>query len=239
MKNIAILTHIDFWRGDGGHKSRITSLAQYLGQHANLMVVYAGPLKPGDKTVIKRKNFSFRTVFLGNATRLTNTDYVRRFRQLVQETHVDICIIEYLQLAFVADFLPKNKTFILDTHVLLSERARSFRAFGCEHESITWREELAIFQKFDGVMLIQDKEYRRVRAALGPDKSILAPHGVDFPRQVLRQKVRSLGFIGNYYTPNEVGLRWFLKQVWPQVRKSGIQLNVYGQIWRAFQHTEY
>ncbi len=236
MKNIAILTHIDFWRGDGGHKSRITALAHYLGHHSNLMVVYAGPAKPGDKTLIERKKFSFRTVFLSKHAQLGKADYVRRFQRLIQESPVDVCIIEYLQLAFVIDYLPTNITFILDTHDLMSDRAKSFETFGCEHESVTWPEELAVFQKFDGVMLIQDKEYHRVRAALGPDKTILAPHGVDFPRQALRQKVSSLGFIGNFYTPNEVGLRWFLEEVWPRVRKNGIQLNVYGKICRAFEN---
>jgi len=234
MKSIAILTHIDFWRGDGGHKSRITSLAQYLGNHSNLVVVYAGSAKPGDKTLVERKRFSFRTIFLSTHAQLNKADYVRRFRQFVQETHVDVCIIEYLQLAFVIDFLPRHIKFILDTHDLMSDRARSFKSFGCEHDTVSWADELAIFKKFDGVMLIQDKEYQKVRDALGPDKTILVPHGVDFPRQTVRRNVQNVGFIGNYYTPNEVGLRWFLKEVWPRVRKGGIQLNIYGKIWQAF-----
>lgn len=234
MKSIAILTHIDFWRGDGGHKARITALAQYLGNHSNLMVVYAGPAKPGDKTLVERKRFPFRTIFLSTHAQLSKADYVRRFRQFVQETYVDICIIEYLQLAFVIDFLPKHIKLVLDTHDLMSDRARSFRSFGCEHEAISWADELAIFQKFDRVILIQDKEYRKVSAALGPDRTLLVPHGVDFPRQTIRRNVQNVGFIANYYTPNEVGLRWFLKEVWPWVRKSGIQLNIYGKIWRAF-----
>ena len=229
-----MLTYVDFWRKDGGNKSRIAKLVKYLSKRTRLTVVYVGWQKEEDKAILEKEKMACELVFLGDDRELTNFEYIQRFRAYIAGKDVDILLVEYIHLAIILDYVPKHIKLILDTHDLMSEREKSFKNFGYEHPRLSWENELEIFRRFDAVMLIQEDEYLKIREVLGNDRTILVPHAVSLPKQQLRPKVSNIGFVGNVYPANEDGLRWFIRSVWPLMDKREISLNVYGKIQRVF-----
>jgi glycosyltransferase involved in cell wall biosynthesis len=230
---VVIITDIPFWRHIAGHMARLTSLTNYLSKNLRLTIIYGGFVHKSEKEYLsvainKFKLVTFNTLEFGLAN---FADFIKYY--LTKNTF-EICIIEYIELSFLLDSIPKNTKKYLDTHDLKSDRKKEFKKYGLPHEKFSWEEEINIFKQYDKILLIQKTEYKKVSRLLGKDKTLLISHAVNLPRQKIRKKVTNIGFIASSYPPNIEGLFWFLNNVWPSFRNYDIQLTIYGSVCNYF-----
>lgn len=235
MKKLLLVTKIDFWRHGAGARVRTRSLADYLGKATDLTIAHLGPAGANDEKLLRSCPGPWRFVWLNKSERLDDRSYAQRLRALCQAGGFHACIIDRLKLSFLRRALPDGVKTFLDTQDLVSAQEESIRAHGYTiTQSVTWEQEMEVFRKFDGVLLIQQRDFNEVRAEIGDGKSILTPHPVSFSRQVLRPQVGTIGFIASRWTANVDGMGWFLKKVWPKVYRPGLTLGLYGFICEDF-----
>lgn len=229
MKKVIIVTDIVFWRPGAGHKSRIKALVEYLGNYVELKIVFAGVEIAEDVHLLKNGQLNYEVVFLERTRALNRNEYIDRFKLFLNNYVPDVCIVEFLYLSFVKNFFGKHTRLILDTHDLVSDKAKTYEFFGYQHEQISLDEEIQIFNSFDKVMLIQKQEYQKVLKYLSKDKILLVPHPVKFTKKKIRKKVKRLGFIGSNYLPNKDGVEWFIENVFPKI-DDYVELHIYGKV---------
>jgi glycosyltransferase involved in cell wall biosynthesis len=109
------------------------------------------------------------------------------------------------------------------------------------YNAINWRkirrEETEIWSRFDGVAFCSDADQARARALVPSMRSAMVPNAVDVEYFKARpgdppSDGRTVMFFGalNYF-PNEDGVLYFLREVWPLIEKSHPQarLKIVGQ----------
>jgi len=52
MKNLLIVTDINFWRGGAGHRARLSSMILFLKDKLNVTVVYGGTFQQQDSAML-------------------------------------------------------------------------------------------------------------------------------------------------------------------------------------------
>lgn len=240
---VAVVTDVPFWQPGRGDAARILSLLRHLGRAAVLEVlVLARPTSrvPAPDAVSR--------LLAGpplDAAPCAHHATVRYLPDDGTRTAVaaagaalaarppHVCILEYLRLAPLLEAIPAGTARALDTHDLVSERARSFREHGRRPpRELSPESELAAFQRFDKVMLIQARDHAVVSAAIGAQRTLLVPHAVSLPRRPLRQRARIIGFVASRYAPNVDALNWFLRESWPSLSSLGVKLHVFGGVGR-------
>ncbi|MEM1336655.1 MAG: glycosyltransferase [Bacteroidota bacterium] len=229
MKNVAIITDIDFWRKGAGNRARLDALVNYLKERTCLTIIFAGVEESEDLDVLNNTEKKYELIYLERKRVLDKDEYVKRLVNVFQKYRPDVCIVEYLYLAFVRQFIPDNVLTILDTHDLTSERRKTFEVFGYAHEPIDFYEEIRIFSSFHKTMLIQRNEFVKVAAHMDNDSVLLSPHPVEYSQQTLRKEVRKIGFVGSSFIPNIDGMKWFLEKVFP-IFNAPVELHIYGQV---------
>lgn len=96
-------------------------------------------------------------------------------------------------------------------------------------------EEFRLLGIADAVIAIQHEEAAKVRGAL-PDRVVLtAPHSTTPAPAPQPGEEDQLFFVGSNTAPNIVGLEWFFREIWPQIRtkRPGARLKVAGSVARA------
>lgn len=90
--------------------------------------------------------------------------------------------------------------------------------------------------RFDAVAAITEPDQQRLRALGCPEPVVFVPAGVELARLQLaphtQPKPRTLFMIGSLdWLPNQEGLDWFLREVWPQVsvKYPGLELHIAGK----------
>jgi glycosyltransferase involved in cell wall biosynthesis len=90
--------------------------------------------------------------------------------------------------------------------------------------------------RFDAVAAITEPDQQRLRALGCPEPVVFVPAGVELARLQLaphtQPKTRTLFMIGSLdWLPNQEGLDWFLREVWPQVsvKYPGLELHIAGK----------
>jgi glycosyltransferase involved in cell wall biosynthesis len=231
MKKVVIATNMAFWRYGAGDCSRLLSVANYLKQHTDLVIVYGGLAKEQDDKLLGGLGLENTVVMLEKKRELSYTAYARLFEQYIAGQNVDVCIIEHIELSFLLDYLPATVRVVLDTHDIVSERVSSFRAFNYKPLSFTISEseEYKLYGRYDGVVMINELDYDKVKKVIGPDKTILAAHPPVLRRRRTREKVSNIGYVASAYPPNVDAIMHFIKEVWTGFDGGGI-LNIYGMI---------
>ena len=163
--------------------------------------------------------------------------------QLFVTTHAranaDVVIADYMFLARAFPYVvrPESPTAIV-MHDLFHARAVGFAATGDRDSvaNISRESELALLGKASAVIAIQAAEASFVQHAL-PDRAvILAPMAArpaETPQPGLADR---LLFVGSNTAPNVHGLRWFLDDVWPELRaaRPDLRLDIAGSVAAAF-----
>lgn len=145
-----------------------------------------------------------------------------RFMAQFSRIDPDLVIVEYVTLSYlVPDAKNRGRArFLLDTHDLLSRRCQQFKDRGLVHwVDISRSEEQKAFEKFDGILAIQDDEAAQMRAMIGENRVITVAHPVPFLGH--RSDGESVGAIGYLASDNAANLdafQWFVDQVWPQLK---------------------
>lgn len=151
----------------------------------------------------------------------------------------DIMIADYMFLARAFPYAarPDAATAIV-MHDLFHARSDGFAATGDRDSvaGISRDSELALLGKADAVIAIQAAEAGFVQRALPGSAVILAPmaaHPIDAPQPGLADR---LLFVGSNTAPNVHGLRWFIDQIWPDLRaaRPALTLDVAGAVAAAF-----
>ena len=105
------------------------------------------------------------------------------------------------------------------------------RVEALHHIRVWRRHELRIFERFDtvGVCSLQDHKYFK-----NDERVFVLPNGFDVPKGMpvsAPSDPLRIGFIGRLdYPPNLNGLRWFIREAWPAIRRRapGVVLRVLG-----------
>jgi succinoglycan biosynthesis protein ExoO len=116
---------------------------------------------------------------------------------------------------------PSARTAVV-MHDLFSNRASQFQRLGAADSvsSLQLSTEMDMLGKAQAVLAIQPHEAQVVRTHLPDRKVILTPMAVEPVPAAQPGTGRSVLFVGSNTAPNVLGLRWFVTDVWPMVRKS-------------------
>jgi glycosyltransferase involved in cell wall biosynthesis len=233
MKTLLVATFVDFWAGGSGHRSRISSLLEYLQHRVRITVFFAGRLSDADRNLLRERFGDVAVESAGMDGPLTYGEYAERFSHFIRDRTFDFALVEYIELSAVLEYLPEHTVSLLDTHDLVADRIRSFKKMGLPYDGIdlTFEEELDIFRCYDYVVLIQQNDLESVARWIDPDRLVLTPHPVPATPGRIRKQVQNIGFVASPYLPNVEALGWFLQHVWgPTCEGHALTLNVYGNI---------
>ncbi len=227
MKNVVIITHIPFWRHHAGHAARVSALVRHLSGHTNLTVVFGGMKLGDDEELLRKYPARLKVAYLDKYRNLAPPAYAALLRKFLETTPTDVCIIEYLELSFLLEYIPRRIRVMLDTHDLLSERSKSFSAYFTQNEQtlipktdvtfISEEAEFELFDRYDKIILINETDYQLAAKVIGREKLILASHPVRKVEQPIRPVASRIGYVASEYWPNVDAISVFLKEVWPVV----------------------
>ncbi len=149
--------------------------------------------------------------------------------------HADIILADYVFLANAIPYaLRPDALSAIIMHDLFSQRLAQFGGADAV-VSIEEAEELALLAKADAVIAIQQDEAGIIRRNLPGRRVILAPMAVAPAAAPQPGGGTRLLFVGSNTAPNVSGLRWFVREVWPQIRaaRPEASLQVAGTVARA------
>ncbi|WP_439594762.1 glycosyltransferase [Falsiroseomonas sp.] len=244
-----LVTDLRFWEERLGNHARIASLARAARSEMDLDLFFLGTMSETEQDRARK--------ILGGRCRLFPTGplpatpeailpkgltpFERRstiaaalplFARHLAENPPDAVVLEYIRLSYLRHAIAQPVLKVLDTHDIMSLRARNFAHFGRRHFiEISVQEELRILSDFDQLLAIQQDEFAWLEALL-PGRVLLAPHVVPLvPRAAgsAEGPVR-IGFLGGDSPMNRDGLAWLLDQVWPAIAPLGAELHVAGQV---------
>jgi len=213
-----------------GHIARISALVDFLIKHTFLTVVVLGKQHGRYYTPIHE---NLHVIFLENENSDDKAHNLKLVNSLFEFDYYKLCIIEYINHSYFLKCIPEEVIVVLDAHDIISERNSSFQAHGYSNWDypLTQEQEQKIYQLYDYVALISEKDYNHSKRWLPMNKLILAPHPVTPVQHPIRECVQTLAFIASDYLPNIDAIVWFLKHVWPHVTaKHNFQLHVYGMV---------
>jgi glycosyltransferase involved in cell wall biosynthesis len=237
MKKVAVATNVPFWRFGAGLCSRMIALLNYLSRHTQTTAVFGGAERDDDADLIKAHQFNFEIVYLEKKGMSSIEEYSIKFSNYVSRQNIDVCIIEYLDLSFLLNYLPRDIRTILDTHDIISDRIKSFAEYN--FTTNVWpsgtvvkneAEEYDVFNSYDAIMLINNRDFDKVGSKIGYEKVILAPHPPAITKRAIRQKAVTIGYVASNYTPNVHAIISFITDVWPSFIDQGLTLNIYGTV---------
>ncbi len=234
-KHVVFITRSRFWSVGAGLWARTLQTVLYLQTHARLTIVFCDDVGEGDGDAIR--SLGLQVVVFGSCAA---AEYGRMLCQLL-ETRLrhdppDAIFIDKTETACLFPVLPRAALRLVDTHDLISARTR--RALSCnapESCPLTEAQEARLLDRFDRVICIQDDERRQVALWIGESKTLLAPHPVTATPIAIQKEVTRIGLLASNWHANVDGLRHFIDQVWPQVRRDGWGLHVYGGIAASFR----
>lgn len=234
---VLLATDVDFWHANLGNRNRILTLFNFLTAHFKTRAIYLGVRKPSDEPALEKLGLIEAVDFLIPAGLELDQHRVRElFRRRLAGNRPQAIIFEYLWLYFLLPEVPARTLTLLDAHDLMFARAEAFRNFGREHYlQIDQATELAVYDRFDKVIMIQDQERDFAVRRLGRDRVVLAPHPAVLNRVQPRQEAARLGFLAGGGMMNRDGLTWFLNLVWPLLTDRKLTLDVYGTICQAIE----
>jgi glycosyltransferase involved in cell wall biosynthesis len=237
VRKIAIITYIPFWRKGAGYCSRLQALVDFLCRYFSVTVVFGGVGDENDMTIVHSQSQNLDIFFLDKDRVLTFEQYGSRVQCYFEERTFHFCIIEYVHLSFLLNYLPKGLIKILDTHDVIFKRHESFAMYGMETYSRALAvvdynkdEEVRLYQSYDAVIVITEQDHRIVTDLIPGSKVILAPHPAPLNKRTPRESVTTVGFIGSSYYPNVDAIELFVREVWPEFHKSNVNLRIYGSV---------
>ncbi|MFC7478308.1 glycosyltransferase [Dankookia sp. GCM10030260] len=147
----------------------------------------------------------------------------------------DVVVADYAFLtpAFPYALSPAARRIVV-MHDLFSSRAAQFARIGAQDSValIDQASELRLLGAADAVVAIQGEEGGFIRRLLPGRQVIVAPIAAEPVAAPQPGEGASLLFVGSDTAPNVDGLRWFLEQVLPRVRRAvpQVELRVVGKV---------
>lgn len=146
-------------------------------------------------------------------------------QQLLARQPVQVVLVEYIRLAWVAPLLPAGVLRVIDTHDVQHERQQRFHAAGEPHNlDISAAEEAQWLSQFDIVVAIQRRDQQLLQALLHKQprpEVIAAMHPLPLREPVAPPPgAPALGFIGSAMAPNLHAARELVQVIWPALLAS-------------------
>jgi glycosyltransferase involved in cell wall biosynthesis len=241
---ILMVSHAKFWARTYGSHHRIRDLLAQCAQRYRVAVFIAQTLTAEDRREIAALGLPIEVHGMSQSSTLfqnmSSTEkmlglqaeerVLAEFRECVRQFAPDLCIVEYLRMAFLVDALPDRCVRIIDTHDLISRREESRAIARGTTPAVTRRAEIAALSRFDFLIAIQRTEMAvltnwgfRQRVVYCPVRVSHQPRSVAGPAKVF-------GFIGGDMEANLDGLQWFLQNVWPFFSRFPVSLKIAGKV---------
>lgn len=237
MKTLLLLTFVDFWRKGSGHRSRISSLVNFLMDKVQITIFFAGSVNDQDTHILLSDFPNVKFEFATTNSTITFKEYKKEFKQFIQGKYFDFAIVEYIELSNILEYLPSSTVTMLDTHDLVFERIRSFKKNKMTYDGIhlSKKDELEFFSCYDYVLLIQKKDFEIVAKEMDSSRLLLVPHPPFLEMTPVNKTCTQVGYVASPYQPNIDALTWFIDNVWKELlKKYNLTLNVYGNIGASF-----
>jgi len=236
MKKVLLLTDVNFWEDYSGHRVRIRALIEYLSQKIQLTVINTGPA-PGNMEETIKIRFGIEFFILEKNKYLSSAGYGRRLKKLMTGREFDSVIIEYIHSSYFLNYLNGEPQIILDTHDIISERAKEFAGFnhqGALYE-LSEEQESEILSVYDYVIAVSKPDLVKLQNMAGNEKVLLCPHPVLPVKHPIRDEVRNIVFVASAYLPNKDAINYFIKNCWPaiSVKYPLVNLSIYGAVCEA------
>lgn len=234
MKEVLLITDVNFWKQGAGHRMRISSLIEYLSIHVNVNIAYLG-IVPLDIKKLLPDYLIGKFIALGNKKTSSRSEYGQALKNLIQGKKYHSIIIEYIHNTYLLDYFSADAKLILDTHDIISDRSETFKTFNAQGNpyELDWKTEAKTFAKYDFVIGICEPDYLKIKSAIG-EKALLCPHAVVPFLHTVRKKVESIGFVASEYLPNRDAVNFFINDCWPAiVAKYDVTLVIYGNVGKS------
>jgi glycosyltransferase involved in cell wall biosynthesis len=238
LKQVLLLTDINFWIKGAGHRMRIDSLVRYLATKVDLTIVFIGAVSPETGMAVAGK-YRLRFIILEPEVVIAPEEYGRRLSTFLADNFFDSIIIEYIHNTNFIDFLVYECQLILDIHDIASERSAEFEKFGYSGHvmDIDRTAELEILDIYDHVLVLCENDLRLLSKHLGKEKPVLCGYAPELAPRPLRGEVMNICFVGSEYLPNLEAIQHFLSHCWPVLReKFGISLRIYGNVCKSLNY---
>ncbi|NGM22928.1 glycosyltransferase [Roseomonas stagni] len=239
--DVVFVTDVAFWERSLGSEERIHQLVTALAPSARVGVFFinrtqrevpkATPVPVYSSTAIEvppgQKPEQPKGIEFG-----FDAATAAAFAAFCQQHRPQLGIYEYVTTAYLALCAGAPPFKVLDTHDVMSQRARTFARFGRKHHiDITAQDELRILHRFDCILAIQGEDLEHLGRALGRARVLYLPLMVaPPPPRRYRSRPVSVLFVGGNSPMNADGMRWFCREVWPLVRQGDLRLDVVGAV---------
>lgn len=231
---VTLVTDVDFWWQNAGHRVRISAMVRYLARVCDLRVVCLHPdaerRASAIADTIRPATFVPCPAEVGRAW----PDLAHWLRAEMTRHAPSRAIVHYAYLHWVTDLVPPQTLTVLDTHDMLALRRHRFKL----HDQtapidVDEETEAAWHAKFDRIAFIQRGELTYGQRYLHPARTLLCPHPVEVRRVEPRKTVRSIGFFGSAARPNVDGMEWFFDAVFPTIDAPGVDWRIAGGVCNA------
>jgi glycosyltransferase involved in cell wall biosynthesis len=213
----------------GGGGRRQYFLIENLREHFDMHILIADPsteLSPDPWERIRT-----RLMPKGAAPTLRSTAFASRVRTHMQQSGIKVALIAHIETA--AALLPllreSRVRTVLDLHNLYSQFHRDQ---GRYITALSWaRLERRVSSLVTHVSTLSDED--RTFVSGWNRRAFLIPNGVSMHEWTAPTSVTSdgLAFFGSWdHRPNQIGLDWFINDVWPEVKRKlpDAKLHLYG-----------
>ncbi len=227
MRNVAIITDVDFWRHGSGNRVRIRSLVSYLNQYVNLTVILI------NQNIQYKDNFNPSNIQFVSINNYDTKVQQELVKYILKKYQCDCCIVEYIHLTYLIESLPDSIKKFLDTHDIISRRNESFLEAGYKDNytaNISFQEELDFYKIYDYILMIKAEDYDLISKILVEPKVLLVPHASTIYKPSIRKNALNVGYVASTYLPNIDGINWFINSVWDNIKITKPTLNIYGNI---------
>jgi GT2 family glycosyltransferase/glycosyltransferase involved in cell wall biosynthesis len=133
--------------------------------------------------------------------------------------------------------LPSARSAVI-MHDFFSARTERFREQQLSDSvaALDQASELRLLAQADAIIAIQTHEAEAIQRLLPDRRVILASHACRTVAAPQAGDPRTLLFVGSNTAPNVVALRWFLAEIWPEIRRSvtDCELKVAGSVTANF-----
>ena len=182
-----------------------------------------------------------------DAIHMNFTELASRICERLQQLPFDIVQIEYTAMGRYLPLIRRvspNARVFLDEHdisyVALRLRGEAERDPAARRDLERWALKMERFEKrlwseCDGILTMSAVDARTVAESAGKGRVWPVPNGVDTGYFAFRERdpgSRRMLFLGNLlHPPNAAGLRFFLQEVWPGIRRrnADLELDVIGE----------
>jgi len=237
---IVIVTDRHLFPVNEGTRARIVTLIRSLRALGFFVVLVTS--SPGKRRALQTRWLVDRLVVVdapafpgGSPSAYDCAPFEPGVRSVVERFSPVAVIAEYIWMAPCLEQVRNGAMRLVDTHDLMHVRRALSDSLSDVWVTCTPEEERHLLEKADAIIAIQPNEQRRFRE-LVPDREVICiPHHVPVPHRREKRDRAVVAVVGSGNPVNVAGLRWFLDEAWPLVRRQRpeTELRIFGDLARA------